>query len=403
MPRVTAGRAPRRRSPLGGRRPARLVVAALGLTAIVLAGLSLQAVRREALVRTQLVIETHRGVADLIQARLAPELARVDAAIATELGQATSGAALIDALASIEAGAPWLAPLVVLPRDRGGSNAEAGDRSASAGQAAFDAVLREAQRVELAQHRFAAAEALYAKAASDTAPGPRRLAALNGLGRSARTVGRQAAAASAYARIVTEGDPLDSAQARWIAVAVSQLLECDAALGDHPAYARHAVALYELAVTYRFTLGPETAAFYGVSHARRSGAPRSLRRSRRRRGSFRDASTPSPGSTPSSVHGPSPTGPCPCCASSTGREPPRPTRSRQAISRRSSNSYSPIAVPGPISAWRSSMPPAAPCGGLRRTSRRIWHRLGRRSIRSRSGPSRSTRVGSLSMPSSRAA
>jgi hypothetical protein len=50
------------------------VLAALALVTVTLAALSIQSVRREALVRRNLVIDTHRAVANLVSARLGDAL-----------------------------------------------------------------------------------------------------------------------------------------------------------------------------------------------------------------------------------------------------------------------------------------------------------------------------------------
>ena len=94
---------------ISGFRGARRVPGALGLATLALGVLSIQAVRREAVTRRSLVVDAHRGVADLVSARLSAGLAdderAITAAVETSEGRAEP---IVEALAKVEAERPWL-------------------------------------------------------------------------------------------------------------------------------------------------------------------------------------------------------------------------------------------------------------------------------------------------------
>jgi hypothetical protein len=178
---------------LAGFRGAWRVLGVLVLATVALGVLSIQAVRREAVARRNLVVDAHRGVADLVSARLSANLAedqRVVAAAVAAGGQHAN--ALVDALGGIEAARPWMRPLVlVASTDRDpASSAGVGLSESSARATAFDALLHAAEREELVLRRFDVAIGLYARAEAGAPSPTRRLEALNGMARTEFKAGR---------------------------------------------------------------------------------------------------------------------------------------------------------------------------------------------------------------------
>ncbi len=218
------------------------VLAALALVTVTLAVLSIQSVRREAIVRRNLVVDTHRAVANLVSARLSDAIAEGERSIA---GAAQAGDrspdAILDALDEIERARPWLGPVVVVAAQKVQAPANEELAGPSLAAASFASLLAAAEREELILRNLAAAAGLYSKAAA-VAPTPaRRLEALNGLARTEFKAGRLARAIAAYDRIVASADSFDPVQARWAVLAHDQRIRCDLETGDRTAVAGYAL------------------------------------------------------------------------------------------------------------------------------------------------------------------
>src|SRR5690348_9350080 len=83
------------------------VLLALAAAVVALGALSIQAVSREAVVRKRLITDTHRGIADLLQARVQSELSRLDELIAAALDGAKDIQSLTPATNDLERTHPW--------------------------------------------------------------------------------------------------------------------------------------------------------------------------------------------------------------------------------------------------------------------------------------------------------
>jgi signal transduction histidine kinase len=227
------------------------VLGALVLSTATLGFLSIQAVRREAIARRNLLEDTYRGVADLVSARLDAALASDEQAIRDAVAASGApGGSLVRALGELEDARPWLRPLVIV----------AGESTPSAPAPEFDAWLASAEREELALRRVDAAVALYTKAASAAPAAARRLEALNGLARAELNAGRARRAADVYRQIVTSADLSDAEQARWAVIAHERLVAC---AGDNEGRRREALNASALLIRLRFVpLDTNTVAFY---------------------------------------------------------------------------------------------------------------------------------------------
>lgn len=265
---------PRRRVQVGRRSVATLfasqrtwhVLAALVLVTVTLAVLSIQAVRHEALVRKNLVVDTYRGVANLVSARLSDALAEGDRAIAGAAGDDVRPSdAIFDVLDDVERARPWLHPLVVVTDGAPDRQAPPNDEpivEQSSTAAAFAALVSSAEREELRLGHLDTAVGLYAKAATEAATPIRRLEALNGLARTEFKAGRFGRSIAAYNALLASADSLDPAQARWAVLARDRLLQCDSETGDQGALARHALDLYRFLIRYRYLLDRDAVDFY---------------------------------------------------------------------------------------------------------------------------------------------
>ena len=111
---------------LGNSRRGWGISAALVLATAALAGLSIQAVYREAQLRTRFITETHRSIAEVVSARLDAAMVNADRAVAAALQSIEPRSdALFKALESLETAQPWVQPLVVVSTSRADSEPEA--------------------------------------------------------------------------------------------------------------------------------------------------------------------------------------------------------------------------------------------------------------------------------------
>jgi hypothetical protein len=140
------------------------VPVALAVALVALATLMAYTVWREATVRTAVIVDAHRGVAELVAARLATELVQADRAIDSALDNAAP-TDLAGALLRIERDRPWLSPLVIVS---GGATPALGTEGprGNPSSTAFDEAFARAEEQELAARDFAAAFAGYSHAAT---------------------------------------------------------------------------------------------------------------------------------------------------------------------------------------------------------------------------------------------
>ena len=250
------------------------VLAALLLAALALAVLSVQAVRREAVVRSRLITDTHRGIADLVNARLDGAMAEADRAIAADLQASDLQAeALLKKLHEIETSRPWLQPLVLVSRGRlrselsSGVEAPSGVRLKPAttdAEAAngFRGLLGAAEQEEHRLRRPDRAALLYANASAQAANAGERTDALNGQARAELKAGWPARALETYKKLIAAAWTLDTEQARRALIARDQIVVCSRLLGGGSPYAGATLDLYEFLLAHRFILDDDTYDFY---------------------------------------------------------------------------------------------------------------------------------------------
>ena len=243
------------------------MLAALLLATLALAVLSVQAVRREALVRTRLIIDTHRSLADLVSARLDAAMAEADRAVATDLQASGAGAeALLKKLQEIEASRPWLQPLVLVSRNRletaspSLARDETGPHRSPSATSGFREILTAAEQEEYRLQRPDRAARVYASASAQAANAGERAHALNGQARAELKAGQPARALETYKKLIAAAWTLDNEQARRALIARDQIIACCRLLGQPQALAT--LDLYEFLIAHRFVLDDDTYDFY---------------------------------------------------------------------------------------------------------------------------------------------
>lgn len=241
-----------------------MLLLAFLLPSSAIAYLSVQSVRKEAVARKHLVLQTFGSIGHLVTEEIDRRIEALDSQILQELAKTESGQ-LSDRIKGLEDSHPHVRPLIFLDGDWERDSSQdvgPGTGFTTSLSPQFKVLFQRAETAELKDEQITAAESLYSRAYGEAQTTYERVLALNGKARCLIKLRQHSQALQTYQLLVESATPLTPEVVNRVLSARFQITQCLIALGDRDGLRKATLALLQCLIRHAFELGPDPYHFY---------------------------------------------------------------------------------------------------------------------------------------------